>query len=60
MIPAGPVVKNPPCHAGDKGSILGQGTLIQQAVEQLIPHTATTESVHHNQESPCIAKKGPA
>ena len=59
VIPGGPVVKNPPCHAGDMGSILGQGTLIQQAVEQLSPHTTTTESAPQL-ESPCTAKKDPA
>lgn len=29
------VVKTPPCDAGDKGSIPGQGTKISQALEQL-------------------------
>ena len=29
-----PVVKTPPCHAGDKGSIPGQGPKIPQALEQ--------------------------
>ena len=29
--PGGPVVKNPPCNAGDAGSIPGQGTKIPHA-----------------------------
>ena len=33
--PGGPVVKNPPCNAGDVGSILGQGNKISNASEQL-------------------------
>ena len=49
VIPAGPVVKNSPCNAGDMGLILGQGTLIQQAVKQISPHSTTTESDLHNQ-----------
>ena len=49
VIPAGPVVRNPPCNAGDMGLILGQGPLIQQAVERISPHSTTTESVHRNQ-----------
>ena len=32
--PGGPVVKNPPCNAGDMGSIPSQGTKISQAVGQ--------------------------
>ena len=35
--PGGPVVKNPPCNAGDVGSIPGQGTKIPYAAEQLSP-----------------------
>ena len=31
--PSGPVVKNPPCNAGDMGSIPGWGTKIPQATE---------------------------
>ena len=41
--PGGPVVKNPPCNAGDVGSIPGQGTKILHAVGQLSPHARTTE-----------------
>ena len=33
--PDSPVVKNPPCNAGDIDSIFGQGTKIPHAVEQL-------------------------
>ena len=42
-LPGGPVVKNPPCNAGDVGSIPGQGTKTTCAVEQLSPHTKTRE-----------------
>ena len=31
-VPGGPVVKNPPCNAGDVGSIPGLGTEIPQAL----------------------------
>ena len=31
--PGDPVVKNPPCHSGDMGLTLGQGTKILHAVE---------------------------
>ena len=33
--PGGPVVKNPPCNAGDAGSIPGQETKVPHAVDQL-------------------------
>ena len=36
--PGGPVVKSPPCNAGDTGSILGQGTKILHTSEQLNAH----------------------
>ena len=42
--PHGPVVKNLPCHPGDKDSIPGQGTKIPHAPEQLSPRAATTEA----------------
>ena len=35
--PGAPVVKNPPCNAGDAGSIPGQETKISHAAEQLSP-----------------------
>ena len=41
-----PVFKNPPCNAGHAGSILGQGTKIPHATEQLSPCRATAEPVH--------------
>ena len=37
-LPGGPVVKNPPCDAGDAGSILGWGAGIPRAAEQLDLH----------------------
>ena len=44
--PGGPGVKNPPCNAGDAGSIPGPGTKIPQAAGQLNLSTTTTEPVH--------------
>ena len=43
--PGGPVVKNLPCNAGDKGSIPGWGNKIPQAMEQLNPCATTTGSM---------------
>ena len=42
--PGGPVIKNPPCDAGDTGSIPGQGTKIPHTTEKLSPRTTTRES----------------
>ena len=41
------MVKNLPGYSGDVGLILGQGTKIPHAVEQLSPRDATTEPVFH-------------
>ena len=41
--PGGPVVKNPPCNAGDAGLIPGQGTRIPHAARQLSWHATTRE-----------------
>ena len=41
--PGGPVVKNPPCNAGDTGSIPGQGTKIPHAAGHLSPPATTAE-----------------
>ena len=47
--PGGSVIGNPSCSAGDRGSISGQGTKIQQhAAEQLSPCAAPEEPVSHN------------
>ena len=47
--PGGPVVKNPPCHAGEKGSVPGWRTKIPQASGQLSPSAATTKAhTRHN------------
>ena len=43
-----PVVKKLPSNAGDTGVILGGGTKIPHSVEQLSPHAATREPMHHN------------
>ena len=58
----GPVAKNPPCNAGDVGSIPYPGTKILHATEQLspttesrlsrnLPHTTTGESMCRNKRS---------
>ena len=47
----GPLIQNPPCSAGDAGSIPGQGTKLPHAAEQLSPHTATTEPTHLSQRT---------
>ena len=39
----GPVLKNPPCNAGDVGSIPGKGTKFPHVAEQLSPGAATTK-----------------
>ena len=39
----GPVVKNPPCNAGDTGLIPDRETKIPRAVEQLSSSATTTE-----------------
>ena len=41
----GPVVKNPPCNAGDMGSIPGYGTKIPYAMDQLSFCTKTNPKV---------------
>ena len=41
-------LKNPPCHAGDSGSIAAQGIKIPHATEQLNPRAATSEPQCHN------------
>ena len=47
----GPVVKNPPCNAGDTGSIPGQGTKIPHAMGHLSLPATTTELTLFNQSS---------
>ena len=32
-LPGGPVIKNPPCNAGNMGSVPGWGTKIPRATE---------------------------
>ena len=51
-IPGGPVVKNPPCNAGDVGLIPGQGTRNPHAVGQLTPK-ATTKIPHFTTKTRC-------
>ena len=47
----GPVVKNSPCNAGDKGLIPGWGTKIPHIVEPVSPSAPTPEPTHHNKPS---------
>ena len=61
--PDGPVVKNPPCKAGNMGSIPSWGTKIPHAEEQLSQLAATTvpTCLHHKSslcaQDPCDATK---
>ena len=41
--PGGPVAKNPPCNAGDVGSIPGWGTKIPRIAEWISPCPTTTQ-----------------
>ena len=47
--PGGPVVKSPPCNAGDASLIPGQGTKIRHATGQLSVCATTTELLRLNQ-----------
>ena len=38
------MIKNLPCNAGNKGSVLGSETKIPHAAGQLSPYSASTES----------------
>ena len=49
----GTVVKNPPCTAGDVGSIPGLGTNIPHASEQLSLCTETQGPACHNEDPVC-------
>ena len=53
----GPLVKNPPCNAGDVGLIPAWGTTIPHATEQLHPCTTTGEPVCPNEKIPRAAIK---
>ena len=56
--PGGPVVKNPPCNAGDMGSIPGQGTKILHATGQ--QGELHERELHELQlENPCPKTKDP-
>ena len=48
--PGCPLVENPPCNAGEEGSIPSQGTKIPHAPGQLSPYTPT-EPTHHSERS---------
>ena len=49
--PGGPVAKNPPSNAGDRGLIPGQGTKIPHATGQLSLRVTTTELMYLNERA---------
>ena len=51
------MVKNLPSNAGDMGSILGQGTKVPDASEQLSPCATTGESMCHSKRGHRAATK---
>ena len=55
----GPVIKHPPCEAGDVGLISGLGSKTPHATEQVTRHTATTEPTGHNQRIQAPLRKIP-
>ena len=57
-LPGGPVVKNPPCNAGDSGSIPGGGTKIPHAAEQLSPWATPRKTSRCNGRS-CVPQLRP-
>ena len=52
-----PVVRNPPCNAGDVVSITGGRTKTPLAMKQLIPRATATEPVCHTESAHC--QEGP-
>ena len=58
--PGGPVVKNLSCNAGDLGSVLGPGTQIPHATEQLSLHSTATEPTRHNSRAHALQQKIPS
>ena len=61
MITCSKKKKNPPCNAGDTGSIPDQGTKIPHATEQLLsPLSEARESVHHIEKGPHDAMTFPS
>ena len=56
--PGGPMVRNPPCSAGEAGSIPGLGTKISHAVEQLRLH-ARIESAYVTEKEPHVTQWKP-
>ena len=55
--PRSPVVKYPPCNAGDVSSHPAQGTKIPHAVEQLSLGTTAREPAHINKRSYLIQRR---
>ena len=55
--PRSPVVKNPPCNAGDVSSHPAQGTKIPHAVEQLSLGTTAREPTRINKRSYMIQRR---
>ena len=63
-VPDGPVVKNPPCNAGDAGLIPDWGSTIPYASEQLSLSAASTEPTCSKAHTPepenlCTTTKDP-
>ena len=57
--PGGPVVKNPPCNAGDTGRIPSWGTKILHAIQQVKAHCNTAPGPVPQLENLCAAVKDP-
>ena len=55
-VKCGPVVKNSPASAVDTGSVLGQGTKIPHAIEQLSPQATTGKSYAAMKDPTCHSK----
>ena len=51
------MVKIPPVKAEDMGSILGQGTKIPHAAEQLSPYSTTTEPMSSGALAPQLESR---
>ena len=49
--PGGPLVKNPPCNPGNRGSIPGQGIEIPHVSEHLSPNATTAEALEPQPDS---------
>ena len=55
--PGGPVIRSPPCNAGNTGLTPGRRTRIPHAAEKLVLRTATGESVCCDERSPMMQRR---